>query len=71
VPDLRPLDDVTAELSTAESGVADVEVALTRIDDGTYGTCEVCSEALPGAVLEAAPASRTCARHGSEPGPRR
>ena len=68
MPDLRPLEDVTAELSAAEAAVADVEHALTRIDAGSYGTCEVCSEPMPDAALETAPASRTCARHGPEPG---
>jgi len=71
VPDLRPLEDVTAELSAAEAAVADVEHALTRIDAGDYGTCEVCREPMPDAVLETVPASRTCARHGPELGPLR
>jgi DnaK suppressor protein len=33
---------------------------LTRLDAGTYGTCEVCGEPIGTARLEARPAARTC-----------
>ncbi len=41
----------------------DVEGALTRLDDGTYGTCEACGEPIPAARLEAMPVARTCIKH--------
>jgi DnaK suppressor protein len=41
----------------------DVEGALVRIDAGTYGLCEVCSEPVPAARLEAMPATPFCIAH--------
>ena len=52
------------ELDTAEAELGAVEHALDRLDDGTYGTCEVCGEPLGDDRLAADPAARTCARHG-------
>ena len=40
-----------------------VEAALTKLDEGTYGQCEVCGNAIPDARLEAMPASRFCIDH--------
>src|SRR5215207_2848189 len=37
-----------------------VEAALTKLDEGTYGRCEVCGKEIPAARLEAMPASRFC-----------
>ena len=41
----------------------DVEKALTRLDEGTYGTCEVCGNPVGEARLEAMPATRFCIDH--------
>ncbi len=41
----------------------DVEVALARLDDGTYGTCVVCGGPIGDARLEAMPATRFCIDH--------
>lgn len=38
----------------------DVEAAMKRLEEGTYGQCEVCGAALPAAQLEAEPAARRC-----------
>ena len=54
--DLAHLDEIEAEL-------ADVAKALERLDDGTYGTCEVCGLALPDEQLAAAPTARRCTEH--------
>ena len=54
--DLAHLDEIEAELD-------DVEKALERLDDGTYGTCEVCGDALPDEQLAASPAARRCGQH--------
>jgi DnaK suppressor protein len=51
--DLSILERVQAEL-------ADVEHALRRLDDGTYGTCEACGKRIDDARLEAMPAARFC-----------
>jgi DnaK suppressor protein len=52
------------DLDAAERDVDDVERALNRLDDGTYGTCEVCGATIPEDVLADEPARRTCAAHG-------
>ena len=57
--DLSILEQVEAEL-------ADVEHALRRLDDGTYGTCEVCGKPIPDERLEAMPAARLCLEHQAE-----
>jgi DnaK suppressor protein len=41
----------------------DVEKALARLDDGTYGSCEVCGSPIGEARLEAMPATRFCIDH--------
>ena len=38
----------------------DVESALAKLDDGTYGTCEGCGDPIAEARLEAMPAARHC-----------
>jgi DnaK suppressor protein len=43
--------------------LADVEAALARIDDGTYGRCEVCDQPVSPARLEAMPSTRFCIEH--------
>jgi RNA polymerase-binding transcription factor DksA len=57
--DLSILEQVDAELS-------DVERALQRLDDGTYGTCEFDGKPIPEARLEAMPAARFCVEHQTE-----
>jgi RNA polymerase-binding transcription factor DksA len=51
--DLSILDNIEGEL-------ADVEHALQRLDDGTYGTCEACGKPIDDERLEALPATRFC-----------
>jgi RNA polymerase-binding protein DksA len=51
--DLSILEHIDAEL-------ADVEHALQRLDDGTYGTCEACGRPIGEERLEAQPAARFC-----------
>ncbi|HJR45315.1 MAG TPA: TraR/DksA C4-type zinc finger protein [Actinomycetota bacterium] len=43
-----------------ETELADIETALGRIEDGTYGTCETCGKTIPKERLEAKPAARFC-----------
>ena len=54
--DLSILEQVEAEL-------ADVEHAIRRLDEGTYGTCEVCGRDIGEDRLEALPATRRCLEH--------
>jgi RNA polymerase-binding transcription factor DksA len=51
--DLSILEQVEAELD-------DVEHALVRLENGTYGLCEACGRPIDDARLEAQPATRFC-----------
>ncbi|MDA8355203.1 MAG: TraR/DksA C4-type zinc finger protein [Actinomycetota bacterium] len=58
---------VTAERGEAEAlaaelaeALGEVEAAITRLRDGTYGRCEVCGQTIPETRLEAMPAARRC-----------
>ena len=45
------------------SELDEVERALAKLDDGTYGRCEVCGSPIAEARLEAMPATRFCIDH--------
>ncbi len=49
------------DLDAIERDLADVEVALTRLDAGTYWTDEVTGDPLPQDLLEADPTARRLA----------
>ena len=58
---------VTAERGEAEAlagslreALDEVEHALAKLDQGTYGVCEQCNRPINGARLEAMPAARLC-----------
>ena len=51
---------VGAVIGQAERQLAEVEAALARIEDGSYGTCAVCGRPVPPARLAARPTARTC-----------
>jgi RNA polymerase-binding transcription factor DksA len=53
-------ESLIAHLDTA---LGEVDAALQRIADGTYGRCEVDGEPIPDERLEALPATRYCVRH--------
>src|SRR5438045_4050954 len=53
-------------LEQVEAELADVDRALRRLDDGTYGTCEACGDPIGDDRLEALPAARFCVTHQSQ-----
>ena len=53
---------VGALIDQAKQRLAEIEAARTRVDEGTYGRCEVCGEPIPDLRLEARPVARTCVR---------
>jgi RNA polymerase-binding transcription factor DksA len=53
-------------LEQVEAELADVERALHRLDDGTYGRCERCHEPIADERLEVMPATRFCVTHQAE-----
>ena len=44
--------------------LSDIDAALQRIDDGSYGTCTQCREAIAPARLELVPHASNCVRCG-------
>jgi hypothetical protein len=69
-------------LSEAEQALDQVDEALERLDQGTYGTCELCGGPIDEGRLSELPTIRSCADHprltdpigevslpGTEPGP--
>jgi len=57
--------DERIEAESLREALDDVERALARLDDGTYGTCEVCGAELEDPDLAETPQLRTCAQHRS------
>lgn len=60
------LQDVNQELALRlgereSQMVADIDQALLRIEEGSYGTCARCGKDIPQARLEALPTARHCA----------
>ena len=45
--------------------LTEVVRALAKMDDGTYGTCEVCGREIAEPRIEAMPATRFCIDHAS------
>lgn len=56
-------EENTAILKDLEIRYNDVLRALARIEEGTYGVCEVSGEAIEEDRLNADPASTTCKAH--------
>ncbi|MBL8516562.1 MAG: TraR/DksA C4-type zinc finger protein [Betaproteobacteria bacterium] len=65
---LRDID--VAELERRSTQLAEVEAALQRVEDGTFGVCLSCGEAIDSQRLHAAPQSARCigCQSAAEPG---
>jgi RNA polymerase-binding transcription factor DksA len=50
-------------LEQVEAELADVDRALARLDDGTYGRCDACGGPIGEERLAALPAARFCVQH--------
>lgn len=55
---MRELDDGLEE--NAERMLDEVQAALGRLDEGTYGTCTACGRRIPDARLQAVPWAALC-----------
>lgn len=53
-------DRLAVVASDAHARVAEIDAALSRVDAGTYGTCEACGKPIPEARLEAIPEATLC-----------
>ncbi len=61
--DLEQFENNKAELSQLEIQLNDVNSALKKIEEGKYGTCEICDGQIEEARLEANPSAKTCKTH--------
>ncbi len=52
--------EVLGLVETLKGQLDSVDQALAKVDDGTYGSCDVCGKPIPEARLEARPASILC-----------
>ncbi len=59
-PDPTEASAHAALLAATRQGLADATEALRRIEEGTYGGCEVCGATIPLERLEIIPQARTC-----------
>lgn len=50
------------DLDAIETDLADVEIALARLESGQYWTCEITGEALGATLLEQRPTARRTPR---------
>jgi DnaK suppressor protein len=73
-PNFADSSQVTAERGEAgvlagqlQETLNEVAQAIQRLEDGTYGRCEVCGVAIEPARLEAMPATRFCINHANRP----
>lgn len=57
----------TATARSLTVSIADVERALVKLAEGTYGICDSCGEPITEARLEALPATSRCVRCASLP----
>ena len=51
---------ILTRMASAHRGLAEIEAALRRVDNGRYGLCERCGLRLPADWLDAAPQARYC-----------
>ncbi|WP_345982021.1 TraR/DksA C4-type zinc finger protein [Streptomyces sp. DSS69] len=51
---------VASLLAQAREHLAELDLAVERLENGDYGRCEVCGELIPAARLEVRPAATTC-----------
>jgi len=56
-------DERTTMTKTLSTRLQDIEVALKKIEVGTFGVCEVCTQSIEEDRLAVNPSARTCKKH--------
>lgn len=64
--DVEDADERVATLAELETRYHNIVQALNKIENGSYGICEVCNEQIEPERLDANPAARTCLTHLDE-----
>ncbi len=57
---IENFEENTVTTNALETQLMEVDAALSKIESGTYGKCEVCGEAIENERLEANPSAKTC-----------
>lgn len=60
---IEDYEENIAITNTLEKRLQEVNIALSNIESGNYGKCEVCEKDIEEDRLEANPAARTCKEH--------
>lgn len=60
---IEDMQDDNASMNELEGRLNTVIAALARIENGTYGICEVCSNEIEHDRMNANPAATTCMAH--------
>jgi DnaK suppressor protein len=61
--EFEEFEEKNALATDLEQELSELEAALKRIKDGTYGVCEKCKNPIEEGRLKAFPQSRFCASH--------
>jgi RNA polymerase-binding transcription factor DksA len=64
--DLSDAEREDAVRGAVEREIDQINLALERIEDGSYGTCIVCGKTIPDERLEARPEAIRCVEHQAE-----
>jgi RNA polymerase-binding transcription factor DksA len=54
------IDKKTARINTIRQSLAEVEIALEKLEKGTYGLCNCCNNVIAAERLEAIPQTSLC-----------
>ncbi|CNF65692.1 General stress protein 16O [Mycobacterium tuberculosis] len=57
-----PDEAVMARRGTLQTNLEEIDAALLRLDEGTYGLCEDCGKPVPEGRLEIIPYARRCVK---------
>jgi len=60
---IEDFEESSAILEQLETQLTSVNTALNKIEEGTYGICSTCNEAIEKDRLEANPSADTCLKH--------
>lgn len=60
---IESYENNTALVQELEGRLNEIDGALSRIANGTFGTCKVCNKEIEEDRLEANPAAATCKEH--------
>jgi DnaK suppressor protein len=56
-------EQLSALIRAAQKHLSAIEEATSRLEQGEYGTCQVCLKPIPTARLQARLTARTCVEH--------